>query len=104
MNLILTGLTGLTGLKILDFRFEIFDCRGSIKAESLSHTSVGQGTESRRPTSRGVKNSRLKALRITGLIMRKGFALESFSIPLRRALPYASMRKGFALGEALSPC
>jgi len=32
--------------------------------------------------------------------MRKGFALELFFSPLRRALPYASMRKGFALTAA----
>jgi len=75
---------------------------GIEKAESLSHTSVGQGTESRRPTNDGLAFSRLKALRITGLIMHKGFALESFSAPLRRAaglrpLPYASMHKAFSL-------
>ena len=39
------------------------------KAESLAHTSVGQGTESRRPTRQDARESRLKALRITAWVL-----------------------------------
>ena len=68
------------------------------KAESLTHTGVGQGTEARRPTKRGIDFSRLKALRMGRRgVMRKGSALELFCALLRRALPYASMRKAFSL-------
>ena len=68
------------------------------KAESLSHISVGQ-----RPTKRGVWESRLKALRIThGMgfrpsFIRKAYSLDCFGHRIRRALPYANIRKAFGL-------
>ena len=75
-----------------------------MKAESLIHTSVGQGTESRRPTKRGTKISRLKALHIAASpspMMCKAYSLDSAVCPVRRAMPYASMCKGFALKTSL---
>jgi len=62
------------------------------KAESLSHTSVGQ-----RPTSERTRYPRLKALRIVARCMRKAFSLGDSLLPLRGALPHASMRKAFGL-------
>ena len=70
---------------------------GTKKAESLSHTSVGQGTESRRPTKQGREKSRLKALHIRKPMMCKAYSLDGMVRTIRRALPYASMCKGFAL-------
>jgi len=68
------------------------------KAESLSHISVGQ-----RPTYKAPKNFKAESLADKWwALMRKGFALESFSAPLRRALPYASMRKAFSLENSFA--
>jgi len=90
--------------KILIFRFEILNWVPCQKAESLIHTSVGQGTESRSPTKGDIKVSRLKALHIvTNLIMYKAFSLDVVVRSIRRALPYANMSKAFSLALYLSP-
>jgi len=62
------------------------------KAESLAHISVGQ-----RPTKRRTIESRLKALRIKIAYNTQGFQPRYIAHPVRRALPYADMRKSFAL-------
>ena len=70
--------------------------KGSHKAESLAHTSVGQ-----RPTY-GVRHT-IKAESLAHWALRlcaRLSALKPFSVSLRRALPYASMCKGFALETA----
>jgi len=69
------------------------------KAESLSHTSVGQGTESRSPTYGA--HRKIKAVSLAHESMRgfypQGFQPCQWFTPFRRALPYASMRKAFSL-------
>ena len=73
----------------------------SQKAESLIHTSVGQGTESRRPTY-GMHHV-IKAVSLAhcgGMSMCKAYSLDNFFLPFRRALPYASMCKAFSLSTS----
>jgi hypothetical protein len=65
------------------------------KAEGLTHTSVGQ-----RPTYRLLyKNKAVSLAHYALCLCARLTALKFFSISLRRALPYASMCKGFALIE-----
>ena len=78
------------------------DARPHPKAESLSHTSVGQGTQSCRPTKRHEKFSKAVSLAHerrakTPVTLRKAFSLDGVADPGRRALPYANMRKAFSL-------
>jgi len=69
------------------------------KAESLKHISVGQ-----RPTLGDTIKTRLKALCISPRCrvlsctrMHKAFSLGILVSPLRRALPYANIRKAVGL-------
>jgi hypothetical protein len=65
------------------------------KGEALTHISVGQ-----RPTY-GTHHT-IKAVSLAHyrtLFIRKAYSLDNLSASLRRALPYANMRKAFSLSR-----
>ena len=95
-------LAGRYGVRrfIAAFAAAVRDRGMRIKAEGLTHTSVGQ-----RPTlgaQQGPSPVRAAsafdfAFSGQGQAIRKAFSLEILLAPLRRALPYAIMRKAFSL-------